>query len=83
MPFGGARGDGHGGKGTKMVEKGSHHGTWDLPGRDGDGLERLGTRGDENFWITFHFCTLVSNNNDIIPRVRKYNISACSFRQNP
>ena len=46
VPFGDARGVG-GGKDTKMVEKGSHHGSGDLPGRDGDGLERLGSRGTD------------------------------------
>ena len=46
VPFGDARGVG-GGKDTKMVEKGSHHGSGDLPGRDGDGLERRGSRGTD------------------------------------
>ena len=65
----------------------SHHGTWDRPGRDADALGCLGSRatgfgtpGDENFWISLHFCDLVLNYIDIISKATKYKMSACSFR---
>ena len=65
----------------------SHHRTWDRPGRDADALDCLGSRaagfgtpGDENFWISLHFCDLVLNYIDIISKATKYKMSACSFR---
>ena len=69
--------------GVQLGQSWSHHGTWDRPGHDADALEGrgsrgmgFGTRGDETYRMTSHFCDLVLKYNDFMPRARKYKESA-------
>ena len=64
-----------------MVEKGLTMGLGNLPGRDGHGLERLGsratdfeTRGDEKFGIISNFQPILY---DFGPPAREYQLPCC------